>query len=609
MRYNKFTIKNFKGIATLEIDLSHNRIITLVGLNESGKTTIMEAMKLFYDLSTGKKLSEKDIQNIRPKGIDFTGEISLEAVIDYEKEDLQKIEKYWKERSKDYQITLPDTAFTYQHKFIFELHSFKEHKRTATLHVKVKNIVSADPSKKVSTLHEYENEEWNALLNFIKSKLVPEVLFYEDFIFDIPDEISFSSGTTNSDNDVSMTWQLVLDDILKSVNPKFNSFQEYVVQIWDSDNETALNRISQIEEVLNKKITTSWKELFQKGSKKLNFKEIKLNCKGDAQNLQVSFKVKTDSGKLFSINDRSKGCKWFFSFLIFTEFRKNRSRNILFLLDEPASNLHSSAQQKILEAIKELSSNSMVVYSTHSHHLINPKWLSGAYVVINDKLTDSILRGDMTFDESTKIVAKKYFKYVGDGHGSTKISYFQPILDALDYKPSAVEPIPNIIITEGKFDWYAFKYFIDTVMKHKKYSFNLYPGAGRDQLYDIIRLYLAWGKQFIVLLDGDMAGQNSKKKYLKEFGDLVKANIVTLKDILGLDIALEGLFEDDDKEQIINDVFGKGSYVNILGDSQKIKEKLNLAINHLAYNKKKIEMSEKTLSNFSKIFEFLKKEV
>ena len=45
MIYNKITINNFKGIKNIELNLENNRIITLVGLNESGKTTIMEAIK------------------------------------------------------------------------------------------------------------------------------------------------------------------------------------------------------------------------------------------------------------------------------------------------------------------------------------------------------------------------------------------------------------------------------------------------------------------------------------------------------------------------------------------------------------------------------------
>ena len=46
MKYTKFIIKNYRGIDQVKIDLLNDRVITLVGLNESGKTTIMEACEL-----------------------------------------------------------------------------------------------------------------------------------------------------------------------------------------------------------------------------------------------------------------------------------------------------------------------------------------------------------------------------------------------------------------------------------------------------------------------------------------------------------------------------------------------------------------------------------
>ncbi|MBU1356767.1 MAG: ATP-binding protein [Candidatus Edwardsbacteria bacterium] len=600
MKYQKFTITNFKGIDKVEIDLSHNRIVSLVGLNESGKTTIMKAIKCYYDLSKGGTLTDKEINAIRPKGIDFTGEIVLESSIEYEKDDYDRIEKYWESKNKAYKIDLYKGVFKYTHKFIYELHKFKKHESSVVFPITVTDV---DLQNKSKDLREYENSEWIDLLDFVKKNLIPEILFYEDFIFEIPEEIFFNFNKQATE-DRNVIWQLVLDDILKCVNSRFTSFQENVVDIWNTDNDTAKQIISQIGGILNKKITKSWKTLFQKGSRKLNFKEIQLDYKTDPQKLSVSFNVKTDSGKIFSINERSKGCKWFFSFLIFTEFRKKRTKNILFLLDEPASNLHSSAQQKILEAIRDLSSNSMVIYSTHSHHLINPKWLKGSYVIINDKLTDTELKGDITFDDSAKIIAKKYFTYVGEGYGKPKVSYFQPILDALDYKPSLVEPIPNIVICEGRFDWYAFKYFCDVQLDEK--DVNLYPGAGRDQLYDIIRLYLSWGKKFIVVLDSDVPGQKSKDKYIAEFGSYINNKIFTYKDILGIETDLEGLFDEQSKMAIINNALGLGSFEKIKNDAEKLKGKLNLAINHLVLDNRRIPLSDETMQKFRTAIQFMK---
>ena len=49
-RINKFILENFRGIERTEITISgrvDTPIVTLVGLNESGKTTILDALSHF----------------------------------------------------------------------------------------------------------------------------------------------------------------------------------------------------------------------------------------------------------------------------------------------------------------------------------------------------------------------------------------------------------------------------------------------------------------------------------------------------------------------------------------------------------------------------------
>ncbi len=69
MRYTSFEIKNFKGIRSLRLDLDappKGRIMTLVGLNECGKTTILEAIDYFTPGT--EDLDPQDVAGrIRPK--------------------------------------------------------------------------------------------------------------------------------------------------------------------------------------------------------------------------------------------------------------------------------------------------------------------------------------------------------------------------------------------------------------------------------------------------------------------------------------------------------------------------------------------------------------
>ena len=590
MIYNKIEINNFKGIQDMTIDLKNNRIITLVGLNESGKTTIMEAIQLFYRMITSD-IHNDELNNFRPKGIDFTGTIKIQVTLLLEDDDIRKITKYIDDITDEKQnFTLP-SKLTYSIEFDYNLHQYQKTDRIIDYDIRYDNN---------SDLYNTDKEKWVLIMGYIK-KLIPEILYYDDFILQIPEHICFTDNyfTNNTLSDTNESWKLVIDDILKSVNPDLD-FLNHVYKIWNEDKDASKNRISQMERVLNQKITAKWKELF--GKDNLNFHKIKLDVEFSSNKLCLSFKILTKNNKEFLINERSKGFKWFFSFLLFTEFRKKRTKNILFLLDEPASNLHSSAQAKILDAINELSKDSLVIYSTHSHHLINPDWLSSTYVCINESLSETTLAGD--FDESnTAIFAEKYYSYVGKGYSSDKISYFQPILDKLDYKPSIVEPIPDIVIIEGKNDWYTFKYF--SQINNKDPKINFYPGAGATKLYDIIRLYLAWGKKFLVILDGDETGKLYKTKYTNTFGKLIENKIFTLYDIFQSEFETEDLIIDDDKKNIIREIFGEDVYDNL---DKNLKETLNKAINELLIKNKKLYLPE-SYKNFQKLFCFINKKL
>ena len=43
----QFIIENYKGIENIELDFSRNDLVLLLGINESGKTTILKAIEAF----------------------------------------------------------------------------------------------------------------------------------------------------------------------------------------------------------------------------------------------------------------------------------------------------------------------------------------------------------------------------------------------------------------------------------------------------------------------------------------------------------------------------------------------------------------------------------
>src|SRR3989344_8140310 len=320
MIYKSFKIKNFKGIDGVVVDLVNSRIVTLVGLNESGKTSIMEGVHLFYQMVKGEQLTTERLNEFRPKGIAFSGVVEISGSLLLEDGDKKKIEHYWKNiLHKRNSLEFP-TEFNYNYKFVFELHNHKNTEQTCTFAVKTKN------SKR--ELSETDKTSWQSLINYIKSDIVPEILYYDDFIFLIPERICFAKTGTPETEEITdknnKIWQSVVSDILRSVNDRL-LFQNHVVDNWEKDKDTASNSLAQMEKVLNEKITSRWGDLF--GENKINFKEIKLFPEYAADKLYITFKISTESKKEFLVKERSKGFKWFFSFLLFTEFRKKRTPN------------------------------------------------------------------------------------------------------------------------------------------------------------------------------------------------------------------------------------------------------------------------------------------
>lgn len=245
--------------------------------------------------------------------------------------------------------------------------------------------------------------------------------------------------------------------------------------------------------------------------------------------------------------DRSLGFRWFFCFLLFTQFRAQRrsSHGTLFLFDEPASNLHAKAQEKLLGSFKGIcGSPNSLIYSTHSPYMINPMWLDKAYIVENASIgadLDDI--ASMTTSEDTAIVATPYHDFIETN--PQRISHFQPALDRLEVKPSLLDVKQNSILVEGKSDYVILSTLFANIPSRK---FHLIPAHGASTMGPLISLLKGWNWNFAVLLDGDKAGAEAKQKYVEEYG--LSGNVVTLKDIHSSLTASESLIVENDLEMI-----------------------------------------------------------
>ena len=252
--------------------------------------------------------------------------------------------------------------------------------------------------------------------------------------------------------------------------------------------------------------------------------------KTQAHDVHINFQVK-DGTRRFNVNHRSLGFRWFFAFMLFTQFRVARSgsRPLLFLFDEPASNLHAAAQQKLVDCFPGIAQDEhMLVYSTHSHYMVEPKWLEQTFIVTNraDNPPSSILENASLDDESLDIKATPYRTFVNEHPAQT--SYFQPILDRLQVVPSRFDAQKASIILEGKSDYYILRYVARVIGKQDP---PFIPALGAGTFGAMMALHVGWGSNFLFVLDADKKGKTERERYIADYG-ISPQRIVTLDQLV-----------------------------------------------------------------------------
>ncbi len=548
MKYVKFKIENFRGIKSLEIDLPESpKIITLVGLNESGKTTILEALNYFtYNPESLEPLEIKgygikDPNTLIPisKKSNFNGSIKISATVRLDQADVDAVNKHLKSHGvKQSSLAPADFVIVQELKFVDSV--FTKANNTWFLVFKVK-------SGKQRTFVSAKGAVWQAAVDALKIRL-PSLIYFPTFSLDFPEKIYLENAPADVKKHQFFT--RVIQDVLDSLG-NGSTVESHIAKRLLSDKQHDKipldGTLLAVGRAISTTVFSAWDKVFNRPStmKRVSvIGDVDETPTGKAPYLQ--FRVE-DSDGFFFLSERSVGFRWFFSFLLLTQFRafrQNSNKNSIFLFDEPASNLHPVAQTRLLESLPMLLDAGTVLYTTHSHHLINPDWLGFAYVIKNQGASSS---GDPITDfGETDIAATPYSKFVHE-HPDQSF-FFKPVLDVLDYVPRLLDDVGPAIFLEGKSDFYAMR----LAGRGSARIVSLMPGLGAGSLDTLIRLYAGWGRSFVILLDSDSEGAIQRKRYQEIFGPIVEGRLFTYEDIDPSlrKVTIETLISQEDKERI-----------------------------------------------------------
>jgi ABC-type Na+ transport system ATPase subunit NatA len=579
MRYDSFRIVNFKGIKDTTITLQSvagASVFAFVGLNESGKTTVLEAIHSFApDEATSELLGGDEGLGVPfkervPRHLlsEFTGDVSVTATLTVTPDDKRLIAKdlLTLHKLEINLATFPDQII-FERQQSFENGDFK--KSYFTLRTRLER-----KSSRQRNWRDFAGDE-RITVRDVVFKRVPRIAYFPTFVFEFPKAIFLTNRGNVVDKFYGRVFQDILDydgrgqtidkDIVRRVRR-----EEMVIpwlSFWSAwgkhdDRDKIQQVMDRASAAVTKLVFGRWNEIFGEDTKgkevSISYEVVegeKEDAKGvvtktNEHDVQVKFQIK-DGTRRFDVNDRSLGFRWFFSFMLFTQFRVARAGSgappLLFLFDEPASNLHAAAQQKLIESFPEIAQNGhMLAYSTHSHYMIEPKWLEQTFIVTNrsDTPVSSVLDEISLDDESLDVQVATYRSFVN--HHPNQTSYFQPILDRLKVVPSKFDMHKATVVLEGKSDYYVLRYAVNMLGVSE---LPLLPGLGAGTFGALASLHAGWNLNFLFLLDGDKQGNIERERYAEEFGISVD-RLVTLDELGSNTRVIEDLLDDEAKQKV-----------------------------------------------------------
>lgn len=515
MEITEYRIRNYKAITDISLKLNYS-IIPIIGVNEAGKTSILQAI-LAFDKNRDKTNSGSHLEFQNKYSIKDTKDSKISVNVKLDKKEIKELVDILKPK--------------FNKKYAEDISKIKE----GIVFTLTRELSSQDKDYFIEG-NAFDDQVNKEIKKFIQKKL-PFILYFDDFTDRVPDVVSFKDDYKTTGKlaySKNKEWQEIIIEIFRRAEVEGMEDENPLKEFFNKDDKDRKSDIlSDIEGILNKEIINEWKRIKKSGHKNFADDSENLSLQLSCEDQTFTFKVKDtsnqDKKRTFNVSERSKGFQWFFNYMIKLKFNpryKGSKENSIFLLDEPGSYLHSSAQSELLEELKNVSKKNTIIYCTHSQYLLNPKTIKLGSIKIAEK-------------EKSVVKLHNYGNYKStDDKGALSAVY-----QALNLNFSR-DFVGKIVITEGVTDYYFFN-LLKIYTKLFKKEFIVIPGSGAGNSSNLISLSLSFSENFVLLFDNDR-GKEAFKKYKSQFGeDVLKRHFFLYNE--AKPFALEDFLSDKDK--------------------------------------------------------------
>ncbi len=466
MKYLEFKIKNYKAIAEeVSIPINPISLLPLIGANESGKTSILQAIHAF-DFSNDRENDGTHLSDIRnlyqpmkeePSSITALIKISHQELLSIlEEEDIERNP----DLGKGGKLSITREVFDKDRS-----------------HYIVDGIA--------------DREEGNRIGNKIVAEL-PFIIYNDDFI-ERPDSMV----------EVPLEEPQQLSGWLGIYAKAFQAAGYSIFSVVDQETNFRNSALSDVSVGINEMLIEEWARISLDDGKclkiHLGFSDRKLEIK--------IVETINNRERFFDISERSKGFLWFFNFVMKIRYNPKgtgQSSDIVYLLDEPGSYLHASAQEKLCKMLKSISNkDGKVIYCTHTHHLLDPKYIPIKNIYLVRKSNNGVVSLARAIDAPTK---------------TKKNNELQPVFEALQIADwDFFRQSERVVLVEGIYDKYAIEFFCG-----QKKNTVIFPGTSASSIYERIPQCIAYEKDYVALWDNDKEGKAYYEKACNKFGAIEK---------------------------------------------------------------------------------------
>lgn len=594
MLIKKITVNNFKSISSSTIEFN-DLIYVLAGQNESGKSTIIEALDTFEkEIVNRENLNFEEESNGKTKQSISVTYLTNENLL---KKVEQNCSTLIDENSRN---TIPNfTLFDFD-----KLNKIKEFTITKSIDYDKEESFTTEINEQALQLlklaiKRLPKDEDN-LVTTLAKLLLPVIDFdskkneiIKKIWLSCPDIVTFDSITDILPDEVLINDLKIRNNRIKGINAVRN-FEKILEIDFVKISEKSAPLKKGLIETKNKNLTASfqkdWKQKIA-GNRQVEISFEMLFDQNGSEKIQ--FYVKSKDGVYLQPRRRSKGLIWFLS--LWLELKASESeKGIVFLFDEPGQNLHVKAHQDLLLVFKNLSKfGHQIIYTTHSPSLIELDKLHNIGLVLNTENEGSVVEG-LT---SSKL------------DSPFKKDALQPIADAMGLNPLndfSILSRRNIIL-EGLSDFWYFQGMKKILGYKGDYKFVPSIGIKSSKIYPLISFCIGYGLEWILLMDNGINPNNTKNELSESIfsNDEVETNnhikLLKFQEIEDMfsheDLGLFTTILKPSKSKKVSELIGNRK---IIVAKQFFNE---IESGNLTKNK----LSNQTIENFEEVFEIIHK--